>query len=156
MKKQTLAAVALTAAAMFGLTACGDDGGSDKGSSSTGADADRMQQFADCLRKYGMDVPEKGDRGKEVVPASGSSAQIEAAQSACAKFAPPDSGEDVTEADYDRAVRKAECLREQGIKAKDPKSGTTMIAVEEGPGTTREKLVAAYTTCNEKVSGKKN
>jgi hypothetical protein len=161
MKTISLAAVALTVA-MFGLTACGSDGSpSAAPSKRSQADAGRMQKFTQCLRQHGIDVPDvpdvpdKSGSGKgnmKLPPASGSNAKFDAARAACAKYAPQeDTGEDVTQADQDRALRKAECLRKQGINAKDPKPGTTMISVEEGPGDTPEKLVAAYTTCNKQI-----
>jgi hypothetical protein len=168
MKTLSLAAAALTAAAMFGLTACGGGDGSQNTGPGTlsKAQQDQSQKFSACMRQHGIDVPDNpGGRpsakpaggGNAVVPLSGSSVKIEAARAACAKYAPSqEAGEDVTAADQDRALKKAECLRKQGINAKDPKPGTVEISVEEGPGDTPDKLVAAYTTCNKQVPNSQN
>src|SRR4051812_6068036 len=114
MKTIFLAAVAL-AVAMFGLTACGGDGSPSSASHTMSrADADRMQKFIQCLPQHGIDVPDASDKpggGKELAPAPGSNAKFDAAQAACAEYAPPGSAdEDVPQADQDRALRKAECL----------------------------------------------
>jgi len=156
MKKIALPALAVAAAAVLGPTACGGDGSPGKAPRTMSqAEAERTQKFTRCLRQHGIDVPDidpsgKSDRGEQrIAPAPGSNARFDAAQAACAKYAPrQDAGEDVTQADQDRALRKAECLRRQGIDAKDPEPGTETISVEEGPGDTPEKLVAAYTACN--------
>ncbi|MBE1530647.1 hypothetical protein [Actinomadura algeriensis] len=157
MKKLILVAAALLVA-MFALTACGGDE-SDGGGSGANSQADQelRQKFETCMKEHGVElpgVPAGGkDSGQEVAPISGSSAEIEAARAACAKYAPSqDANEDITEADQDRALKKAECLRKQGINAKDPEPGTIEITVEE-TGTTREKLVAAFSTCNKQFPG---
>ncbi|WP_405620802.1 hypothetical protein [Streptomyces sp. NBC_01508] len=156
MKKLTFAAVVtLTAAAMFGMTACSDEESPNKAAPSNGdADYDRMQQFIECMKKQGLDVPEPpadggGDSSVEK-PEGGSQAAAEAARAACAKYAPSDDlNEDITEADKDLALKKAECLREQGINAKDPKPGTLDVSVEGAVD--NDKLVKAFATCNKKV-----
>ncbi|WKX06865.1 hypothetical protein [Streptomyces sp. NL15-2K] len=158
MKTQTFAAVALAAAAMFGMTACGGDDSSNNGAGASQADQDRMEKFANCMKKQGVEVPDAapGEGGGEMVPVSGSSAEHEAARAACAKYAPSDdANEDITEADQDRVLKKAECLRGQGVNAKDPKPGTLDISVE-GSGVSQEKLVEAFSYCNKQVGGEQN
>ncbi|WP_344594264.1 hypothetical protein [Actinomadura vinacea] len=155
MKTIALAAVIL-AAAMLGPAACGSGSPSAAPTKMSQADADRMQKFSQCMQKHGIDVPDKPRSGKEgemeVPNIKGSSAKLDAANAACAKYAPQqDATEDLSQADQDRAVRKAECLRKQGINAKDPEPGTERISVEEAPGATPEKLVAAYTACNKQT-----
>jgi hypothetical protein len=157
MKTQTFAAAVLVAAAMFGVTACGGDDSPSAGPSMPSqADQQRMEKLTECMRQHGVDVPDapstddKKEGGQEVVPVEGSAAKIEAARAACAKYAPAgEVNEDLTEADQDRALKKAKCLREQGINAKDPEPGTADISVE---GTVdNDKLVQAFTVCNKKV-----
>jgi len=140
------------AAAIFGLTACGDDDTPNAASPTSSSDVARQQKFIECLRDHGMDVPdapEKNDGAPQFEGAQGSAAVVDAAQTACAKYAPPQGAEEVDEDAYDNAVKKAECLRQEGISAKDPEPGTTRITLQEGADT-QEELVAAYTTCNEK------
>lgn len=157
MKKLIFAVVTLTAAATLGLTACGDEGSPKKAAPSQGdADYDRMQQFIKCMKKQGVDVPEPpadGGGGKDnsiEKPEGGSRAVAEAARAACAKYAPSDDiNEDITEADKDLALKKAECLRKQGINAKDPKPGTLDVTVEGDVDS--DKLRKAFTTCNKQV-----
>ncbi|OLT25351.1 hypothetical protein BJF79_44355 [Actinomadura sp. CNU-125] len=148
--------VAALSAAVFTLTACGGDGTEGGGGSGADSQADRQQRqkFENCMKEHGVELPDVPPGVKEgeqeIVPLSGSSAEHEAARAACAKFAPSqDAGEDVTAADQDRALKKAECLRQQGIDAKDPEPGTIDITVEES-GVTREKLVAAFAACGKR------
>ncbi|MCX4831818.1 hypothetical protein OG785_38000 [Streptomyces sp. NBC_00006] len=157
MKKLTIVAVTLTATAMFGLTACGDDSSPKKSAPSQGdADYDRMQQFIKCMAKQGVDVPEPaadqgGDKDSNIEkPDGGSKAKAEAARAACAKYAPSDDiNEDITEADKDLALKKAECLRNKGVNAKDPKPGTLDVTIE---GTAdNDKLVKAFSACNKQI-----
>lgn len=155
MKTHTFAAAALVAAAFFGVTACG--GGSSDGSGTSSADEGPMhQKFQKCMEEHGMDVPDPAQvkEGEfEVQPPGESSAEQEAARAACAKYAPSDNAnEDITEADQDRALKKAECLREQGIDAKDPEPGTLDIGIDDAR-ISQERLVEAFGLCNKQVGG---
>lgn len=156
MKTHIFAAVALAAAATFGLTACGDDS-SGSGGTSAADEGPKHQKFQKCMEEHGMDVPDPGEvkEGELDVQAPGeSSAEQEAARVACAKYAPvQDAPEDVTKDDQDRALKKAECLRKEGIAAEDPKPGTVDITIKEGSDSSQEKLVDAFALCNKKFGG---
>ncbi|MFZ3592725.1 hypothetical protein [Streptomyces sp. BH104] len=156
-RKLTVVAVTLTATAMFGLTACGDDSPPKKAAPSQGdGDYDRMRKFITCMAEQGVDVPEPApdeDGGKDSnieKPDGGSKAKAEAARAACAKYAPSDDiNEDITEADKDLALKKAECLRGKGVNAKDPEPGALDVTVE---GTVdKDKLVKAFRACNKQL-----
>jgi hypothetical protein len=153
MKTHAFASVALVAAAIFGMTACGGDDTPNAASPTSPEDVERQQKFIECLREHGMGVPDAPEDQEGGAPqfeaAQGSAAVVDAAQAACAQFAPPQGAEEVDEEAYDTAVKKAECLRQEGISAKDPEPGTTRITLEEGADT-QEDLVAAYSTCNAK------
>ncbi|MET8828866.1 hypothetical protein ABZX40_05400 [Streptomyces sp. NPDC004610] len=153
MKTHALASAALVAAAIFGMTACGGEDSPTNASPTSPQDVERQQKFIECLREHGMDVPDAPEDQEGGAPqfeaAQGSAAVVDAAQAACAQFAPPQGAEEVDEDAYDTAVKKAECLRQEGISAKDPEPGTTRITLEEGADS-QEDLVAAYSTCNEK------
>ncbi|MFW6690308.1 hypothetical protein [Streptomyces sp. MAR4 CNX-425] len=153
MKTQILAAVVLAATATFGLTACGDDPPA-AGGNAQADEGPRQRKFAACMEKHGMHLPAPGEvkEGEMEVQAPGeSSAEQEAARVACARYAPvQDAPEDVTEADQDRALKKAECLREQGIAAEDPPPGTVDITIEEGAEKSQQELVEALALCNKK------
>ncbi|MFC7479118.1 hypothetical protein ACFQX7_02170 [Luedemannella flava] len=76
-----------------------------------------------------------------------------AAQAACARLAPnPHRQGELNPGDEERALKLAECLRKNGIKAKDPEPNTAQVTLEEGATYTAEKLVAAYTTCSKEVA----
>jgi hypothetical protein len=151
MKKVQLAMMAFAAAATLGLGGCGGS------LSNNGADIpqnvkDQMVKFAQCMRDHGINVPDPDGSAKVVAPAAGSDPKFEAANAACAKYrVTKDRGENAPADEQDAALKKAECLRKQGINAKDPKPGTADISIDEGPGDTQEKLVAAYTICNKQV-----
>ncbi|TMQ95633.1 hypothetical protein ETD83_22265 [Actinomadura soli] len=150
MKKLSIA-TAVLAAATFGLAGCGGDDSSGSGKA-TKAEYDSMVKFAQCLQKHGVDVdiPAPGQKsGSAPRLANTSDPTWQAAQAACAKLAPNEKNEDTSGADQDHALKMAECLREQGINAKDPAPGTAQLTVEEGAD--QQKLVAAYTACNKKV-----
>ncbi|MBR7671936.1 hypothetical protein [Streptomyces daliensis] len=158
MKTQILAAVTLAAVATFGLTACGEDSSSGSGKSLSD-EGPQQQRYQKCMEEHGMDMPAPGEvkEGEMDVQQPGeSSAEQEAARMACAKYAPAqDAPEDVSKADQDRALKKAECLRKEGIDAKDPEPGTVEIGIGEDSDVSQEKLVEAFSVCNKKFGGKR-
>ncbi len=116
-----------------------------------------MVKYAQCLQQHGLrgKLPprQSGDNVKATGPAD---PKVQAAQAACAHLVPKIEGEDkVPAAEQDHALKMAECLRKQGIAAKDPATGTSDIGLEQGASVDEQKLVQAYTTCNKEVPASK-
>jgi hypothetical protein len=151
MKKLSLTAAALIAVTV-GLAGCGGSGQAQPQRPSKD-DYDRALKYAQCMQKYGVEVPVPDPDGG--APAGGertfdpNDPKLAAARAACSKLAPAAHAEGKPPKELaDHALKMAECLREQGINAKDPKPGENNLGIEEGPGYTPEKLRAAFTVCN--------
>ncbi|MEV4641081.1 hypothetical protein AB0J80_27435 [Actinoplanes sp. NPDC049548] len=144
-------AMILGAAGVVGLAGCGR--GSDAPSAPSSVDAQKVAQYRQCMRSAGVDVPDPGPGNEPAVVAlSTSDPGNLAALSACARFAPPVDAQDApSDAEQERALKLAECLRGQGIDAKDPDAGSTIVSLADGATYSHEKLTTAYSVCNQQV-----
>ncbi|GAA4236757.1 hypothetical protein GCM10022254_47200 [Actinomadura meridiana] len=158
MKRLPLAAAALVAVAAFGLTGCGGDDKSPGASQSMPKDQqDQMVKYAKCLEEHGLTgklPPRKA--GGPVQVAGPVDPKVQAAQSACAKLAPRLEGEEVPQKEQDYALKMAECLRKQGLSAKDPSPGSSDVVVDQATSVPQQKLVDAYAACNKQVPAPKS
>jgi hypothetical protein len=120
------------AAASLALAACG--GG--EPSASPGDDRARFQEaaldFAECMRKHGVDVPDPspGQGGGLLMrgPRSGADqAAFRRAEEACRKHLenvrPPELSEEQQREFREQALKHARCMREHGIDMPDPTFG---------------------------------
>jgi hypothetical protein len=150
MKKQiSLGSLALAAVAALTLSAC-----SENKPPPSAEDTAKMKAYADCMRPYGFNVPVPG----EEEPAGGlftfnpSDPKALAAKSACARLEPGAHIQGKMDpAEEERVLKLAQCLRSEGIKAKDPGPGQMTVTLEDGVTYTQQQLVDAYTTCNQQV-----
>jgi hypothetical protein len=151
-RMKTFSLAAVTVAAVLGLAGCGlgDSSGSGKLSQ---ADQDKFVKYSECMRKQGIEVPElKGGSDKVAAPpGTVPDPKAEAANAICRIYAPNGGGERASAEEEDHALKTAECLRRHGMTAKDPKAGTDDIIVDQGPGYSAEKLLAAYQSCAKEV-----
>jgi hypothetical protein len=131
MTNRTTLSIVATAATSLALAACGGGGSSE--ASSREEQREKFEEaalkHAECMRRNGVDVPDpKPGRpgilidGRDVPPE-----QLEAAEKKCRKhlagLRPPElSSEDEREF-RDKALKHAECMREQGFDFPDPKFG---------------------------------
>jgi hypothetical protein len=147
MKRISLALAAVITAATLGLAGCGES--SDDSGAMSQSERDKFLKYSKCMEEQGVDVPDpQNDSDKAAAGAgSGEDPKVEAANAICRKYAPNGGNDKVSTEEEDAAVKKAECLRKQGINATDPKPGTADIGIEKGPGDTNEKIVAAYKAC---------
>ncbi|QXJ21462.1 hypothetical protein AGRA3207_002316 [Actinomadura graeca] len=157
MKTLSMAAVALAAVTAFGLTGCGG-GGDSSGVPTAGKTPpkdvqDQMVKYAHCLEQHGLRGKLPPRQSGENVKATGpADPKVQAAQAACAHLVPKLEGEDkISSALQDHALKMAECLRKQGIAAKDPATGTADVTIDQGTPVSEQKLVQAYATCNKEV-----
>jgi hypothetical protein len=85
-----------------------------------------MVKFSQCMKGYGINIPGPDEAGGPVQTFNPNDPKAQAAQAACRKYAPnPQQQGKLTAEQEDRALKLAECLRKQGISAKDPEPGNS-------------------------------
>lgn len=144
-----------TAALLTGLTlfvtACtggadGSDGKKDEkkdssssaggsGGGTSGADLDAALKTRKCLRDNGVDAPDpkpgEDPRGM-TLGAGGDSEALKKAFDKCGIKAPGSGGE-VSQADKDKALKTAKCMRDKGFDMKDPEFNGGMMSANQIP-----------------------
>ncbi|MFI0109033.1 hypothetical protein ACH4NW_11900 [Streptomyces globisporus] len=123
------AACALVAALALTATACSGDGGGTKGggsaSDSKKTKEDQALEHRKCLREQGLDIPEPkpGENGMGVTIDGGSMGKekMEKAFKACEDKAVGGGPKEMTQAEKDKAVAYARCMRQNGFDMPDPK-----------------------------------
>lgn len=153
---RTAAAPSLAAALALFATACSGSaaGGKDEGSASDeGTKADQAFEHRKCLREQGLDVPEPkpGEEGVGLtIGGDGvSKEKMEKAFKACAdKAGGAGFGKEPTQADKDRALAYAKCMRENGFNMPDPKfDGGAQQALPVPRGAEKQKFEKAMKAC---------
>ncbi|WP_097886904.1 hypothetical protein [Streptomyces sp. st140] len=123
------AACALAAALALTATACSGDGGGTKdggsASDSKKTKEDQALEHRKCLREQGLDIPEPkpGENGMGVTIDGGSMGKekMEKAFKACEDKAVGGGPREMTQAEKDKAVAYARCMRQNGFDMPDPK-----------------------------------
>ena len=126
-----VAALALTLA----LAACGGEASARGGGSGSGtgtaasAENDRYEaalEFAECMRKHGVDVPDPDEQGRFAITPEQNvdREEFQEAQEECGNLLPPppELSEEERQEMEDAMVEFARCMREHGIDVPDPKS----------------------------------
>ncbi|MER5966632.1 hypothetical protein [Streptomyces sp. NPDC002057] len=157
---RTAAAPVLAAALALLATACsGSDtsssgsGRNDGGVSEEGKKADQAFEHRKCLREQGLDVPEPkpGEQGVGLtIGGDGMSKEkMEKAFKACqGKAAAAGFGKEPTQADKDKALAFAKCMRENGFNMPDPKfDGGAQAAMPIPQGAEKQKFDKANKAC---------
>ncbi|HEU5156507.1 MAG TPA: hypothetical protein VFU43_05885 [Streptosporangiaceae bacterium] len=163
-------ALAVVVPAVFGLAACGGQGGDDGGgvASADGGTAapsasaspsqsldprDAALKFAQCMRENGVDMPDPGANGRIQIRANpGNRAKVQAAMKKCQHFMQggrlgnPDDPQV-----RDRMLKFAQCMRQHGINVPDPKPGEGIqLRLDKG---SQAKLRAAQEACRQYAPG---
>ncbi|GGY51426.1 hypothetical protein OH797_15995 [Streptomyces anulatus] len=123
------AACAMAAALALTATACsGDGGGTKDGGSASGTgktEEDQALEHRKCLREQGLDIPEPkpGQDGMGITIDGGSKGkeEMEKAFKACEDKAVGGGPKELTQAEKDKMVAFARCMRENGFDMPDPK-----------------------------------
>ncbi|MFF3029538.1 hypothetical protein ACFVS7_00765 [Streptomyces rubiginosohelvolus] len=123
------AACALAAALALTATACSGDGGGTKdggsASDSKKTKEDQALEHRKCLREQGLDIPEPkpGENGMGVTIDGGSMGKekMEKAFKACEDKAVGGGPKELTQAEKDKLVAYARCMRQNGFDMPDPK-----------------------------------
>ncbi|MFB6663981.1 hypothetical protein [Streptomyces sp. CS147] len=127
--RSVAAACALAAALALTATACSGDGGGTKdggsASDSKMTKEDQALEHRKCLREQGLDIPEPkpGENGMGVTIDGGSMGKekMEKAFKACEDKAVGGGPKEMTQAEKDKAVAYARCMRQNGFDMPDPK-----------------------------------
>ncbi|SED93224.1 hypothetical protein [Streptomyces sp. TLI_105] len=150
------AAPSLAAALALFTTACSgsaSDGKADGSVSEDGKKADQAFEHRKCLREHGLDVPEPkpGEKGTGLTIGgdSMSKEKMEKAFKACAsKAGGAGFGKEPTQADKDKALAYAKCMRENGFDMPDPKfDGGAQQALPIPQGAQKQKFEKAAEAC---------
>ncbi|MEV4429519.1 hypothetical protein ACN9M0_39220 [Streptomyces sp. R-07] len=152
---RTAAAPSLAAALALFATACSGSapGGNDGSVNEEGKKADQAFEHRKCLREHGLDVPEPkpGENGVGLtIGGDGMSKEkMEKAFKACAsKAGGAGFGKEPTQADKDKALAYAKCMRENGFNMPDPKfDGGAQQAMPIPQGAQKEKFEKAAKAC---------
>ncbi|MFB6871577.1 hypothetical protein [Streptomyces sp. NPDC056323] len=127
-----VAACLMAAAVVLSATACsGDGGGSGSGTKSGGSasgtkktDEDQALEHRKCLREHGLDVaePKPGEDGRGMTIKGGgkSKKEMEKAFKACQDKS-VGGPKEITQAQKDKMLAFARCMRKNGIDMPDPK-----------------------------------
>ncbi|MCZ4120780.1 hypothetical protein [Streptomyces sp. H39-S7] len=147
-----LAALALFATACSGSASDSAAKGS-SGKSSADTAADKALKFRKCLREQGLDVPEpkpgEDSRGL-TIGNNGGEAAMKKAMDACRQFSSNPSGE-ISQADKDKALKFAQCMRKNGVDMPDPNfggGGGPQKAMPMPQGAAKEKFDKANKLCS--------
>ncbi|KAB2593530.1 hypothetical protein [Streptomyces arboris] len=132
-RRTVAAACLLTATVVLSATACSGDGGGgtkDGGSASATKNTEKTKEdqaleHRKCLREQGLKIPEPktGQDGMGVTIDGGSKSQkeMEKAFKACQDKAVGGGPKELTQAEKDKMVAFARCMRKNGFDMPDPK-----------------------------------
>ncbi|PSK70677.1 hypothetical protein C6W96_20885 [Streptomyces sp. CS149] len=123
------AACALAVALTLTATACsGDGGGTKDGGSASGGKKTKEDQALEhrkCLREQGLDIPEpkpgQDGMGLTIDGGSMSKEKMEKAFKACEDKAVGGGPKELSQAEKDKMVAYARCMRQNGFDMPDPK-----------------------------------
>jgi hypothetical protein len=167
MSIRTVALIAVIPA-VFGLAACGADGGDDGVASAAGgggtASASPSQsldpeearlKFAQCMRQHGIDMPDPDGSGKVTIKGRpGDEGKMQAAMKACQHFQQQAGGRLGNPNDpkvRDQMLKFAQCMRQHGINVPDPQPGQGLqFRVNKG---SEAKMEAAQKACQQYAPG---
>ncbi|MEV6754890.1 hypothetical protein [Streptomyces sp. NPDC051214] len=149
-----------TLALLTGACSSGGDSGSgsqDKADGGKGKQADAAFKERECLRKHGLKVsePKSGEDTRGItIGGDMSKEKMEAAMKACNTGKGGGmSGSGPTQADKDKMLKYAQCMRKNGFNMPDPKfEGGAMEAQKIPKGAEAKKMEKAAKACKDIVA----
>ncbi|WP_256107222.1 hypothetical protein [Streptomyces sp. ODS05-4] len=152
------AATGLAALCLLTTTACTADGGTagagSEAAGDEGAKADQALEHRRCLREQGLDVPEPkpGEEGVGLtIGGDGMSKEkMEKAFKACRGKGGAGMGRELTQADKDKMIEYARCMRKNDVDMPDPtfEGGGAVAPARPMPqGAEKEKFDKANKAC---------
>jgi hypothetical protein len=156
MKTLLLITASVAAALALTLSGCNSHDqtgtvGESVGDSPPKGEADpfaKVVKYAECLQKQGLQIKIKPGDGF-TMPKSTDPKKREAAEAACRSVAPPGMYAKPSAEELDRDVKIAQCLRDQGVKVKDPTEDQPQLRISFPPANLRQLQDA----CEKKVGG---
>ncbi|WJV48015.1 hypothetical protein [Streptomyces flavofungini] len=145
-------AAAAAALALF-ATACSGDGGDGGKKDSGGKEnaADKAFKERECLRKHGLKVPEpkSGQDGHGItIGGDLSKEKMQKALKECTGKGPGAGGGGISQADKDKMVKYAQCMRKNGFNMPDPEFKDGMARAMPAPkGAEMKKMEKAAEAC---------
>ncbi|MFD6889735.1 hypothetical protein [Streptomyces sp. NPDC059957] len=168
MKRSTTMTTAalLTGLTLF-VTACtggaGGSGGkkdekndssnsSGTGGSGGGADADNALKMRKCLRDNGVDAPDPkpGEDPRGMTLGAGADQEVlKKAMEKCGMKGPGSGGE-ISQAEKDKALKQAKCMRDNGFDMPDPEfNGNARSGISLPEGADKDAFMAQLNKCSE-------
>ncbi|WP_367043056.1 hypothetical protein [Streptomyces sp. Je 1-332] len=134
----------------------GDSSSQDKADGGKGKQADAAFKERECLREHGLKVPEpKAGEDTRGITIGGdlSKEKMEAAMKSCMGKDGGMSGGGPTQADKDKMLKYAQCMRKNGFNMPDPKfEGGAMEAQKVPKGAEAKKMEKAAKACKDIVA----
>ncbi|RPK60860.1 hypothetical protein EES43_16545 [Streptomyces sp. ADI96-02] len=137
-RRTTAAACLMALSVVLTATACsGDSGGTGTKGAGSASDTektaeDQALEHRKCLREQGLNVPEPKPGSKEMSTIDGggkTKAEMEKAFKTCQDKSPNGGPKELSQAEKDKMLAFARCMREKGIDMPDPKfEGGAMAA----------------------------
>ncbi|MFE7566814.1 hypothetical protein ACFU76_07600 [Streptomyces sp. NPDC057539] len=155
-KIQPAVACTITALTLF-LTGCsGDSGGESSSGGGTGGQSssdDKRAKAYDCLRGKGAEVTEPEKPGDLAALQPGKLSQDEFAQAMkdCEVGGGGPNGGGLTQAQKDKMLAYAECMRDEGLEYPDPEFEGGSAKVPQIPESDKEAFAAADKVCSAKT-----
>ncbi|MEU7583575.1 hypothetical protein AB0B50_39055 [Streptomyces sp. NPDC041068] len=153
-KRSAALASGFAALALFAGACSGGSGESDKSNSADGgkgAEADKGFKQRECLRKHGLDVaePKSGqDAAGITIGGDMSKEKMEKAMKECG-MGGGSKGGGISQADKDKMLKYAQCMRKNGYNMPDPKfgGGGSVEAMPMPKGAEAKKMEKAAKAC---------
>jgi hypothetical protein len=143
MRRQTLAALVMVPVLALGASACGGGDGQGNGGATgrpAAKEADRMREYARCMRANGVDMPDPDGEGRLTVRHSGAPTKVDgkmrAAEAKCRHLMPNGGKPPKPKPEQLAKMREeAKCMRENGVPDfPDPDPSTGGISIKAGKG----------------------
>ncbi|ATL28585.1 hypothetical protein [Streptomyces formicae] len=155
-RRSAVLASGFAALALFASACSGSDGGSDPEKNSAdggkGADADKAFKERECLRKHGLKVaePKSGkDAAGITIGGDMTKEKMQKAMKDCGLGAGTKGG-GTSQADKDKMLKYAQCMRKNGYNMPDPKfDGGAMQAQPMPKGAEAKKMEKAAKACKD-------
>lgn len=156
--RSTAIASGFAALALF-AGACSSGGGDssqDKADGGKGKQADAAFKERECLRKHGLKVPEpKAGEDSRGITIGGdlSKEKMQAAMKECTGKGGSAGGGAPSQADKDKMLKYAQCMRKNGYNMPDPKFDGGMMEAQKMPeGAEKKKMEKAAKACKDIVA----
>ncbi len=155
IRKSTTAAVLGLAALALSASACSSSGSGSTpvAKKTTDTASDTAYKYRQCLRAHGMNIVEPApgaDPHGMNINGNYDAATFQKALEACKQFSSNPSGQ-ISQADKDKALKYAKCMRANGYNMPDPVFGGAAQPAQPGPtGAAKNKYDKANAICSAK------